>query len=325
MVAAILDWRESGTTPRNGGAKDEYYLSLAQPYHCKQAAFDTVEELLLVKGITGSILFGEDMNRNGILDPNENDGKKSLPLDNGDGILDRGIYPYVTVYSRESDVADSDPYQPRINIKTWPEEALKTMLPKYFRTEVVDFIVKAKKAKADFGESPASLLGMEVKDGDNTIPNPVTAEDMPDIMDYLTTGYHLHEDGYIYGRININTASRTVLRTIGKLTDSEIEAILTTRSRLDSSAKKTVAWLLTQNVLPEEKFKQVAYLFTARSYQFMMEALGYCDTDAAQARIQAVMELRLPRVQYIYWRDLSNLGRAYNIGEFDKTKISVGQ
>jgi len=114
-----------------------------------------------------------------------------------------------------------------------------------------------------------------------------------------------------------------VLETIGKLTDTEIDNIISVRSRLDSESRKTVAWLLTQNVLTEEKFKQVAYLFTARSYQFMMEALGYSDVDAVQARIQAVLELRLPRAQYIYWRDLSGLGRSYNIGEITSSKTVI--
>ncbi len=39
-------------------------------------------------------LVGEDANRNGILDPSEND-------DNQNGMLDPGVLEYVTVYSRE--------------------------------------------------------------------------------------------------------------------------------------------------------------------------------------------------------------------------------
>jgi type II secretory pathway component PulK len=325
IAAAIMDWREEGTTARTGGAKDEYYKSLNQPYRCKQAPFDTIEELLLVKGMTGAILFGEDMNRNGILDPNEDDGKISLPIDNGDGVLDRGLYPYITVYSREPDVTDSDPYQPRINIAEWPVTVLQTMLPKYIDQDIVDFIVKARNAKVKFGSSPALLLGMKITSDDSTVTSPVTEEDLPAIMDYLTTGYHLNSDGFVYGRININTAPKTVLQTIGWLTDTEIEAILSTRSRLDSATKKNIAWLVTQEVLTTEKFKEVACLFTARSYQFMMDALGYRSADSTQARIQALMELRLPRVQYIYWRDLSSFGRAYNIDEFGEKKLVVQQ
>ena len=95
--------------------------------------------------------------------------------------------------------------------------------------------------------------------------------------------------------------------------------------RLDSTTTKTTAWLVTQNVVTAEKYKEIACLFTARSYQFMMDALGYCDTESIQARIQAVLELRLPRVQYIYWRDLSSFGRTYNIEEFGEKKIVVQQ
>jgi len=327
MAAALMDWREQSDKARSGGAKDEYYMSLSQPYRCKNAPLDTVEELLLVKGFTSKEVFGEDMNRNGMLEPNEDDGRKSLPVDNGDGNMDRGLYPYITVYSREPEVTDSDPFQPRINILLWPTEVIRTMLGNKIRSEVIDFIAKVKddkEAKKKLKFSPAYLLGMELegKDGAST-KSPVTVDDMDEIMDYLTTGYHLNDDGYVYGRINVNTASKTVLSTIGRLSESEIENIVTTRSRLDPQVTKTIAWLVTQNVLSPEKFKEVACLFTARSYQFNIESLGYCDREAIQARIQAVMELRLPRIQYIYWRDLTGLGRAYNISEFGDSKIAV--
>jgi len=164
----------------------------------------------------------------------------------------------------------------------------------------------------------------EDKDGQK-VTSPVTAEDLESIMDLLTTGYHLNKDGFVYGRINVNTASKAVLTTIGHLTDSEIEGIISVRSRLDAQGSKTIAWLVTQNVLKAEKFAKVACLFTARSYQFMIESLGYADRQAIQARIQAVMELRLPRIQYVYWRDLTGLGRAYNVGEFGESNIAAKQ
>jgi hypothetical protein len=65
-----------------------------------------------VRGVTPALLFGEDTNHNGILDPNENDGATTLPLDNADNILQRGWSAFLTVYSREIN-RDSDT-QPRI-------------------------------------------------------------------------------------------------------------------------------------------------------------------------------------------------------------------
>jgi len=51
--------------------------------------------------MTTEILYGEDTNLNGVLDPNENDGDVSLPTDNRDGRLDAGLLEYVTVYTRQ--------------------------------------------------------------------------------------------------------------------------------------------------------------------------------------------------------------------------------
>ena len=72
------------------------------PYLAKDESFETVEELLLVRDITALELYGEDKNRNGILDENENDASDSDPPDNRDGKLDRGLFDFVTVYSKET-------------------------------------------------------------------------------------------------------------------------------------------------------------------------------------------------------------------------------
>jgi hypothetical protein len=102
LVAALLDWRDDDENPRPQGAEDEYYTNLEPGYHAKNGHLDTIEELLLVKGWTAAMLYGEDTNRNGLLDPNEDDRDASFPYyDNGDQVLDRGIAPYVTVWSRE--------------------------------------------------------------------------------------------------------------------------------------------------------------------------------------------------------------------------------
>ena len=58
IVDSILDWKDGDDLHRLHGAEDDYYLSLPQPYKAKNANFDTLEELLLVKGITRDILYG---------------------------------------------------------------------------------------------------------------------------------------------------------------------------------------------------------------------------------------------------------------------------
>ena len=58
-VDAILDWMDSDNQPRPNGAESDYYGSLEVPYGCKNGPFDSVEELLLVRGITPELYFGD--------------------------------------------------------------------------------------------------------------------------------------------------------------------------------------------------------------------------------------------------------------------------
>ena len=58
ITDSILDWRDKNDLHHLNGAEDDYYLSLDPPYECKDADFDAVEELLLVKGVTEEIFYG---------------------------------------------------------------------------------------------------------------------------------------------------------------------------------------------------------------------------------------------------------------------------
>ncbi len=58
IVDSILDWKDPDDLRRLNGAENDYYMSLPKPYKAKNAQFDTLEELLLVKGMRQDILFG---------------------------------------------------------------------------------------------------------------------------------------------------------------------------------------------------------------------------------------------------------------------------
>ena len=58
IVDSIMDWRDKDNFRRANGAEDDYYLSLPQPYKCKNGDFTSIEELLLVRGVTPEIFYG---------------------------------------------------------------------------------------------------------------------------------------------------------------------------------------------------------------------------------------------------------------------------
>ena len=71
VADAILDWMDDDDEPRDYGAELEYYSSLNPPYAPRNGPLQTVEELLLVRGVTPQLLFGLDTNRNGLIDTHE--------------------------------------------------------------------------------------------------------------------------------------------------------------------------------------------------------------------------------------------------------------
>jgi general secretion pathway protein K len=58
IVDSIMDWRDENDLHRMNGAENDYYQSLPEPYDCKNGDFDTIEELLMVRGITPEIFYG---------------------------------------------------------------------------------------------------------------------------------------------------------------------------------------------------------------------------------------------------------------------------
>ena len=148
IVDAILDWRDEDHDPHGEFADTEgdYYRDLDRPYRMKNGPFSTVEELLLVKGMTGQILYGEDFDRNGLITPNEDDGDDSFPPDNGDGELRLGLYNYLTVLSAEDNVANDA--RPRVYLAAGNVDTIREELEPVFAEspEVVDFVVAAVQA-----------------------------------------------------------------------------------------------------------------------------------------------------------------------------------
>ncbi|MBF0542727.1 MAG: general secretion pathway protein GspK [Nitrospirae bacterium] len=59
IIDSILDWIDKDNNHRINGAEEDYYIALKTPYSCKDGSIDTIEELLLVKGMTPEFLYGK--------------------------------------------------------------------------------------------------------------------------------------------------------------------------------------------------------------------------------------------------------------------------
>lgn len=135
---AILDWIDSDEETRLGGAESAAYQALAVPYSARNGPLQSIDELLQIRGITPALFYGEDANRNGILDPNEDDGADSLPSDNSDGMLNPGFRDYFTVSSRERNTRPGG--DRKININNGIVAEMYDFLEEEFNTDTAIFI-----------------------------------------------------------------------------------------------------------------------------------------------------------------------------------------
>jgi general secretion pathway protein K len=59
IVDSIQDWRDADDLTRVHGAENDYYGSLPVPYKAKNSDFESIEELLLVRGVSSELFYGQ--------------------------------------------------------------------------------------------------------------------------------------------------------------------------------------------------------------------------------------------------------------------------
>jgi general secretion pathway protein K len=84
VVDSILDWIDPDDFVRLNGAEESYYQSLKEPYHCKNAPLDSIEELLLIRGVNHALFYGEK------------DVKKG---EGGEKVVQAGLKDIFSIYS----------------------------------------------------------------------------------------------------------------------------------------------------------------------------------------------------------------------------------
>ncbi len=119
VVDSIMDWKDPDDFYRVNGAENAYYQSLKEPYQCKNGNLDSIEELLLVRGVTPELFYGKRGKR----------GEESSKVDR------IGLKDIFSIYS----------YGQQIDINSASLPVLRVMLglPK----EVAQLIVKAREEK----------------------------------------------------------------------------------------------------------------------------------------------------------------------------------
>ncbi len=307
LVQGLLDFVDADNTPHPEGAEQEYYDTLANPYGIFNSTLTTLEELLLVRGFTPALLYGEDANLNFQLDANENDSDEQFPPDNGDSKLDCGLRPYLTVSSY--DLNEDSEGLPRTDLtdpeQTFPEDK--------FPAPVLAYIA-ALRTNGTTVAHPAELLEAKGKfkgpDGKEVeMESGVGKAELPAVLDYFTTTF----DYELPGLININTASAAVLQTLPGVDEALAESIVSARKNLRLEQRRTPAWLYQEGLVTADVFKKLAPLITARSYQYHFQVVGYGIPSGRYRVLEVGIDTAPLKPAITYLRDITKLGMPFRI------------
>ena len=329
LVEAIISWRRAanaqaggGDSADTGGGSESVYARLEPPRLNKGGPFESVDELRLVDGATLDILLGEDTNRNGALDANEDDGESSAPRDNQDGQLLPGIFEYVTVYSRQPNTrADGTR---RVNVTNGSgqnrQQLIQLLLSKNIEQQRVATIVNLAFGPATGQGGPGGQGGRGGPGGQGGQParpdltsvaefmvvSRMTAEEFVLIHADITTATGATQQGLV----NVNTASEAVLACIpgiGLANASTLAAYRVTHPDVLTS----FAWL-TQ-VLPPAAIRQAGRYITDQSYQFTADIAAVGRFGRGYCREKVVFDTRTSTPRIIFHQDLSAYGWALGL------------
>lgn len=293
LAAAIVDYRDEDDNVSPGGAEAEDYAAQLPPSLPRNAPFRTVGELRSVLGIDLEIFQGEDVNQNGLLDPNENDGERSLPLDNRDGRLDSGWSGLVCVHSGVRNVSANG--ETRVNVQDADESTLAAVPG--LSPDIARAIVQSRGENRI--ESLVDLLNVRPGGGRGRGGGPqsldlsggspggsVISEDLLlNVADKLT----VRSESTLQGVVNINTAGVDVLTCLPGMTPELASAVVNHRST--SGFFDNIAGLLRVPGLSREVFKQLEPRITARSETFRILSEGRVASSGARKRVEVTIRV----------------------------------
>jgi type II secretory pathway component PulK len=293
LADAVVDWRDGDDEPGAGGAESGYYLSLSAPYSAKNESFESVEELLMVKGFTRAVLYGGDKNRNMIVDG----GETSSTLTGGTSSIQvassaSGVADYLTLYSTFTRSTTGTGGQTQVNVnqgsaqlndlivQTVGQDRAAAVLDNIRRRRphrnILDFYVKSEMTLDQFKQIAERVTTTAVPTG-----NAATAP--------------------VRGLVNLNSAPKEVLTSLGDLTEGDALAIIGKRGDGDGFA--SIVDLL--DVIPVDHAVSVGSLVGVKPGAVSADIVAVDGTGKGFKRMQIVMNMS---GTVLYAREMTSLG-----------------
>ncbi len=272
LAGSIIDWRDEDENLTASGAESGNYLGTADGYRAKNANFECVEELMLIKGMTGDLLYG----------PPNTAGVVVTEYYQHAGLAD-----FFTAWTLESNAAADGTR--RVNVNTQRTETREVLRDKISEARAAEIMSRV-------GVLPAlDVFDFAYRGG-------MTYDEFQLVEDYLT---EVATTARIRGRVNVNTAPREVLVALG-IDEANVDALLARRTSEVQSNPGSRAWVY--DVL-KDKSVNLGRLITGRGRQYSADIVATSRNGRAFKRIRIVIDTAPTTPRIVYRRDITDRGR----------------
>jgi general secretion pathway protein K len=256
LAQAIVDWRGQSQ-------ETEYYRSLRVPYAPRKGAFQTLGELLLVRGMAPDVYFGTP----------------ARP----------GLRDLLTVASASPNITAEGKPRVGLNEPSSMEEAeLQSILRNYggaITKEDLDKIVAGSALLRQQNAEYTSLAQLV------SVARFYQVDDLARVIDYFTAEPPQKYSGSaaptsVYGKVNANTAPVEVLAALPGSSAALADAIVKEREKQPFATLGPVVKLMYSNG-GDDTFEQMIGFLTTKSSCFVIDAMGYTETGHGFRRLQA--------------------------------------
>lgn len=275
IAGAIIDWRDEDEETSSTGAESDVYLRMQPPYQAKNAPFETVEELLLVQGMSRELLYGPP-------------GGQTTGLVSS-YYQSNGLYDFFTVWGGEQ---TRDPEgNERIDVNDQSEQT-RNSLRELLRERLGESIGNDAASRLE-NRRYAGLFDFARRLGLDT-------QNLELIEPYIRFS------GGSAARINVNQAPREVLEAIDGLNVGQVNALLAERSGRTANNPMTIAWV--QDVVDSETLARIGDRFTAGGGVYSADIVAVSGDGRAAVRVRIVVDITGDSPRIVYRRDITEWG-----------------
>ncbi|MHC5113448.1 MAG: hypothetical protein ACYTGP_03350 [Planctomycetota bacterium] len=305
VASAVSDWKDADSDPNLLGVEDDHYQAMTPPYSARNGPLRSVTEMELIAGIWPEYLRNEDWNMNNRLDPNEDDGPRSLPEDEPDGILDAGWAGRLTVHSVDGGATGTGEARMHLRWATTEEVMERLLVNERQATVIIAFGKQEQNRLEQLIATPLSYVNAQGQiAGQGSSPNieELTHDQMRALLEECTQ-FPLHERRP--GKINLNTAEHDLVRevlTLRGFPEPVVDEVLYLRDSRAEGLTSPIDLFDIPDMTPA-MVQQLALTFTTSSNVYTISSRGRSAVSELEVEIITVVDRSSVPIRILEYRE----------------------